>query len=421
MEKRHFLKQLGGAALTVPFVPWQMSAKDVSFVKNPYPTGFVVDFWERIRQDFRLKPDYVNLENGYYCITPTPILEKLWEHTQMVNYEGSYYMRTVQWENKEKVTTRLAKFVGCSPKTLVITRNATESLDLIIGGYPWEKGDEAIFAMQDYGSMRDHFYLIRDRYGVVCKEVSVPLNPKSDEEIVQLYESQITPKTKLLMVCHMINITGHILPVRKICDMAHRYGVEVMVDGAHAVGHIPVNIDELNCDYYGSSLHKWLNAPLGVGLLQVASRHIPKIWPLMAEHGKGTNDILRLNHTGTNPVHIYLAINDAMDYLELIGIERKEERLRYLQRYWSDALRKVPNITVNTPVDLQRSCGIANVGITHMKPADLAKTLLDEFKIWTVAIDESNVHGCRITPNIYTTTEELDIFVNAMKVLAKRI
>ncbi|SHG50109.1 aminotransferase class V-fold PLP-dependent enzyme [Flagellimonas flava] len=421
MEKRHFLKQLGGAALATPFIPWQMSARDKASPKNPYPLGFGTDFWERIREDFRLKPDYVNLENGYYCITPSPIMEKLWEHTQMVNYEGSYYMRTEQWENKKKVTARLAKFVGCAPETLVITRNATESLDLIIGGYPWKEGDEAIFAVQDYGSMRDHFYMIRDRYGVVCKEVSVPLNPKSDEEIVKLYESQITPQTKLLMVCHMINITGHILPVRKICDMAHSYGVEVMVDGAHAVGHIQVNIDELNCDYYGSSLHKWLNAPLGVGLLQVASRHISKIWPLMAEHGKEPKDILRLNHTGTNPVHIYLAINDAMDYLERIGMERKEERLRYLQRYWSDTLRKVPNITVNTPQDLHRSCGIANVGIANMKPADLARTLLDEFKIWTVAIDESNVHGCRITPNIYTTTEELDIFIDAMKVLAKRM
>lgn len=420
MKKRQFLKYLGGAGVAAPFFPLTVRGQEIS-KERPYPHPDDSGFWERIREDFRLKPDYVNLENGYYCITPTPVLNKLWEHTQMVNYEGSYYMRTQQWENKERVAKKLADFVGCEPETLVITRNATESLDLIIGGFPWKEGDEAIFALQDYGSMRDHFYQIRDRFGIICKEVSVPNHPKSDEEIVALYESKITANTKLLMVCHMINITGHILPVRKICDMAHRHGVEVMVDGAHAVGHIDVNISELDCDYYGSSLHKWLNAPLGVGLLYVAKKNIAKIWPLLAEQKRESFDILRLNHTGTNPVQIYLAINDAIDYLKIIGIDRKENRLRYLQRYWSDKLRNVPNIVVNTPVEEHRSCGIANVGITHMKPKILAETLLEEFNVWTVAIDENNVVGCRITPNIYTTTKELDVFIKAMKTLAKRV
>ena len=213
MKKRQFLKYLGRAAVATPFVPLTAQAQKIHKEALPYPVEDGEDFWARIRKDFKLKPDYINLENGYYCITPKPIMEKLHEHTQMVNYEGSYYMRNQQWKNKERVTKRLANFVGCEADTLVITRNATESLDLIIGGFPWKERDEAIFAVQDYGSMRDHFYLIRDRYGVVCKEVSVPNHPKSDEEIVALYESQITSRTKLLMVCHMINITGHILPI----------------------------------------------------------------------------------------------------------------------------------------------------------------------------------------------------------------
>ncbi|MCL6267582.1 aminotransferase class V-fold PLP-dependent enzyme [Flagellimonas myxillae] len=420
MKKRQFLKRLGQAAMATSMVPFAARGQELFPELPPYPSGNGEDFWERIRQDYALKPDYINLENGYYCITPKPIMDSLQQYTQMVNYQGSYYMRTRQWDDKEKVTARLAKFVGCAPETLVITRNATESLDLIIGGFPWQPGDEAVFAVQDYGSMRDHFYMVRDRYGIVCKEVSVPNHPKSDEEIVALYESQITPRTKLLMVCHMINITGHVLPIRKICDMAHSHGVEVMVDGAHAVGHIEVNISELNCDYYGSSLHKWLSAPLGVGLLYVASEKIPQIWPLMAEHNKEPRDILRLNHTGTNPVHIYLAINAALDYIQAIGIQRKEFRLRYLQKYWSNALRNVHNVVVNTPLEADRCCGIGNVGIANLKPKVLAETLMKEFDIWTVAIDESNVHGCRITPNIYTTTKELDVFINAMKTLAKR-
>lgn len=418
MEKRQFLKRLGQTALASPFlaIPIDGFPNDLDF---PYPKEEDA-FWKRIRMDYALKPDYINLENGYYNFVPTPILNKYLEHVRKVNYEASYYMRTEQWDNKNSVAARLAALVNCSENELIVTRNTTESLDMVIGGFPWEKGDEAIFALQDYGAMRIHFHQQQKRYGIVCKEVSLPNHPKSDEEIVELYESQISPRTKLLMVCHMVNITGQILPIRKICDMAHSHGVEVMVDGAHAVGHINVDIAELDCDYYGSSLHKWLSVPLGAGILYVREKHIPKIWPLFAEHEDDQTKIRRLNHTGTHPVHTDLTINDAIDYLEMIGLERKEKRLRFIQRYWSDKLRDVENVVINTPMEQHRSCGIANVGIKTMKPKDLAKTLLDEFNVWTVAIDYANVHGCRITPNIYTTTEELDHFVKAIKTLAKR-
>lgn len=419
MKKRDFLKHMGKTALISPFLPFDLYARPLES-ELAYPLENDEAFWARIREDYALKPEYINLENGYYNFVPKPIMDKYLEHIKMVNYEASYYMRTVQWENKKKVAARLAKLVGCSEEELIITRNTTESLDMIIGGFPWEKGDEAIFAEQDYGSMQDHFQQIAKRYGVVNKIVSVPNHPASDDEIVALYEQQISPKTKLMMVCHMINITGHILPIRKICDMAHKHGVEVMVDGAHCIGHIDVNISELNCDYYGSSLHKWLSVPLGSGMLFVAKEKIPKIWPLLADYIKEPDKIQRLNHTGTHPVHTDLAINDAIDYLEMMGLERKEKRMRYLQRYWSDQLRDVKNIAVNTPVEPTKSCGIANVGVTTMKPADLAETLLNEFNIFTVAIDSANVQGCRITPNVYTTTKELDVFVGSMKTLAAR-
>ncbi len=419
MDKRQFLGSIGKAAMAIPFIPYHLEAANKKPVKS-YDTNSDEEFWLRIREDYLLKPEYINLENGYYNFIPTPTLNKYIERLKMVNYEASYYMRTVQWENKAKVRDRLAKFVGSTPEELVITRNATESLDLIIGGFPWEKGDEAIYAEQDYGSMKDHFELMAKKYGIVNTVVSIPNHPKSDEEIVEIYEKAITPKTKLLMVCHMINITGQILPVRKISDMAHKHGVEVLVDGAHCIGHFNVNVKELNCDYYGTSLHKWLSVPLGSGMLHVNKDKIMKIWPLFADWDDDKNKIQRLNHTGTLPVHTDLAIDDAMDYLEIMGMERKENRLRFLQKYWSDQLRDVPNILVNTPVDSARSCGIANVGISHMKPTDLAKALLDEFGIFTVGVDYANVQGCRITPNVYTTTKELDVFVDAMKTLAKR-
>lgn len=420
MEKRQFLRRLGQAAMVSPFLSMNLGAQEPTQY-GAYPLGDDEAFWARIRQDYDLKPDYINLENGYYNFIPKPTMQKYIAHIQMVNYEASYYMRTVQWDNKAKVRDRLAALVGSTSKELIITRNTTESLDLIIGGYPWVEGDEAIYAVQDYGSMKDHFELMGKKYGIVNKVVSVPNHPKSDEEIVALYKNQITDKTKLIMVSHMINITGHILPIRKICDMAHRHGVEVLVDGAHCIGHFQLNIKDLGCDYYGSSLHKWLSVPLGSGMLHVAEDKIEKIWPLFADGKDDTNEIQRLNHTGTLPVHTDLAIADAIDYLELISLERKEKRLRYLQKYWSDQVRYMKNVVVNTPIESQRSCGIANVGIANMKPSDVAKAFLEEFKVFTVAIDYANVQGCRITPNIYTTPKELDDFVVAIKTLAARV
>lgn len=376
------------------------------------------EYWATIRSGYRLKPDYINLENGYYCMVPQETLEKYINHARHVNYQASYYMRTVQWKNKDRAAGRLAKLIGADEDEVVITRNTTESLDTIIGGVHWEEGDEAVYAQQDYGAMRIMFELQEKRHGIKTKVVSLPNHPKSDEEIVALYQSAITDKTRLLMVCHIVNITGHILPIRKICDMAHARGVQVMVDGAHAIGHFDFDIKDLDCDYYGSSLHKWLSVPLGAGLLYVKKGRAADVWPTFAEWNKAEDDIKKLNHTGTHPVHTDLAINDAIDYLQRIGLKRKETRLRYIQKYWTDQVRQVRGINVNTPVEDFRCCGIANVGIDGIHPKDLAKRLMDEYNIWTVAINEPPVVGCRITPNIYTTLEELDTFVNALKEMA---
>lgn len=372
------------------------------------------DFWGSIRKDYKLTPEYINLENGYYCFMPQEILEKYIGHIRDINVQASHYLRTVQFDNKNAAAKKVAEVAGCSPEELIITRNTTESLDMVIMGMDWQPRDEAIMAEQDYGSMLEMFKQTAKRHGMVNKIVSVPLDPKSDEEIVELYANAITPKTKLLMVCHMINITGQILPIRKICDMAHSKGVPVMVDGAHAFAHIYFSIPDLNCDYYGTSLHKWLSVPIGAGALYVRKDNISKIWPIFAETGKEQNDILRLNHTGTHPVATDLTISDAIDFYHKIGPARKEARLRYLQNYWVNKVRTMPHVILNTPTDPARSCGIANVGIKDIKPGDLAKTLLDKYKIYTVAIDGAGVHGCRITPNLYTTTDELDALVKAL-------
>lgn len=417
MNKRSFLKGLALTGMSAPFANANGSINKWIEQMGNKPAPLLAgdeDFWEGIRAHYQLKPDYINLENGYYNILPKQILEKFIQHIRDVNYQGSYYMRTVQFENKKSMAAKVAAMAGCNAEELILTRNTTESLDMIIGGYPWQPGDEAVMAEQDYGSMLEMFKQAGRRYGVVNKVISIPNHPSGDEEIVNLYANAITPKTRLLMVSHMINITGQILPVQKICDMAHSKGVEVMVDGAHAVAHIQYKITDLHCDYYGASLHKWLSVPLGVGMLYIRTDKIKKIWPLLAE-SEGIETISRLNHLGTHPVHTDLAVADAIDYYNKMGADKKEARLRFLQQYWTTKVRDTGKILVNTPREPERSCGIANVGIKGMPPAALAETLLKKYGIYTVAIDGANVHGCRITPNVFTTLKELDVLVNALK------
>jgi selenocysteine lyase/cysteine desulfurase len=417
MDKRNFIKTLGALSFsplvsTNKLIDFKNLSQTLPYIKNDD------ELWKTVRSHYTLKDEYINLESGYYNIIPNPILDNFINHVKHVNIQGSYYMRNDLNKNKDRVTKQLADFVRSTPDQIAITRNATESLDLIISGFPWQKGDEAIYAKQDYGTMKEMFEQIANRYGVKNKIVSVPNHPKNDEEIVSLYESQITNKTKLIMICHMINVTGQILPVKKICKMAHAYGVEVLVDGAHCVGHFDFSIDDFNCDYYGSSLHKWLATPLGAGLLYVNKNKTHRIWPLLANGNTDKSDIKRLNHIGTHPVHTDLAISNSIDYIKWIGIEKKEKRMRFLQRYWSDQLRSFKNVIVNTPEDVKRSCGIGNIGVANMSPSKMADILFEKYNIFTVAIDYANVKGCRISPNIFTTTEELDRFIFAVKEIA---
>jgi selenocysteine lyase/cysteine desulfurase len=411
MNKRTFLRTLGVATLST-VVRDDLWARFASL--SPDRLAEDEKFWSTLRHQYRLTPAYINLENGYYSMQSQPVLEAFIRHVRDINLQASRYLRTRQFDDKLAVRTRLATLAGCSPDELIITRNTTESLDTVIAGFDWKPGDEAVMAKQDYGAMLDMFTLQARRYGMVNRVVSLPMDPHADDELVQLYESAITPRTRLLMVPQMVNITGQILPVAKIAEMAHRHGVQVMIDGAHAFGQLDFTIPSLGGDYYGASLHKWLGAPLGAGILYVRRDRIKPLWPIYSDVSMADDDIRKLNHTGTHPVHTDLGINDAIDYHLGIGVQRKEARLRYLQRYWTTKVRGRPKIVLNTPQDPARSCAIANVGVQGIAPAALATTLFDKYKIWTVAIDGAGVHGVRITPQLFTTTGELDQLVRAL-------
>jgi selenocysteine lyase/cysteine desulfurase len=415
MNKRRFLSSAGGASLGLLFGPTllaQYATKPVAAVAEDEP------FWAAVRGQFQLTGDYINLENGYYCFQPQPVLDAFIDNVRTINLEASRYMRTRQVDDKRRIRTRLAAFAGCSAEELIITRNTTESLDTVISGFDWKPGDEAVLAHQDYGSMIDMFKLQARRFGMLNRFVDIPMDPKSDDDIVKVYANALTPKTRLLMISHMVNITGHILPVRAICDMAHARGVPVMVDAAHTFAHLDYRIPDLHCDYYGASLHKWLATPLGAGILYVRRDQTEKLWPIYGDESVPADDIRKLNHTGTHPVHTDLTIESSLKFHEMIGSTRKEARLRFLQQYWSGRVRDFGNIVMNTPTDAKRSCAIANVGVRGMSPADLARILFEKYKVYTVAIDGAGVHGVRVTPQVYTSTTELDTFIHALKELA---
>ncbi len=415
-SKRQFLKTLGGSSGLLLLNLGESLARVAHLA--PGALAGEEGFWREIRKSYTVTHDFIHLENGYFSLASDEVLRQYLQHIRQVNQVSSYYMRTRMTGDKQAAQKELARLLGCSPEELIITRNTTESLDTVIAGIDWKPGDEAVMAEQDYGAMLDMFALQARRYGIINRLVSLPNHPSSDGEIVDIYEKAITPRTRLLMVCHVVNITGQVLPVRKITEMAHRHGVDVLVDGAHAFGQLAFAIGDLQCDYYGSSLHKWLGNPLGAGILYVRKEKIAGIWPVFGDSGFADSDIRKLNHTGTHPVATDLAIRDAIRFHEMLGIARKEARLRYLQRYWTDKVRNHPNIILNTPHAPERTCAIANVGVKGVNPNDLAKRLLDQYRIFTVAIDRPGVSGVRVTPHLYSTTHELDLFVKALKEIA---
>lgn len=376
------------------------------------------DFWAEIRRVYPVPADYINLENGYSSPQPAPTFAALQGYQKNINDGLSLYMRRKAAAERLAVKKALAGLAGVTPEEIVITRNTTESLGTIIHGLTYQPGDEAVMCDQDYGSMLQQFRQESRRHGLKCVEIPLPLLPRDDEELVEAYARAITPRTKVLLLSHMVNITGHILPVRKIADMAHARGVAVIVDAAHSFAHIRFTLPELDGDYLGASLHKWLCTPLGAGILHVRKDKIGTVWPLLGDTSVPEDDIRKLERLGTQPSWTALAIADAIRFHEMIGAERKETRLRFLQQYWTDRVRSIPRIYMNTPGG-HRACAIANVGITGMTPRALADALYDKHRIYTVAIDTQPVKGVRVTPHLYTTTAELDGLVRALGELAR--
>ncbi len=424
-NRRSFIKKMGGFTAVGALSVSSLSASGLKDFVNRYNHQSAADlasdeaFWLQIQRAFNPSSQFINLENGYFLMAPSDVVENQFQHIRHINDHTSYYMRRSQWDDRENVRRQLAKLAGADAEEIAVTRNTTESLNTVIAGFNFETGEEAIYCDQDYGSMQQAFEQRSRRDGLKLKKVELPLHPESDEQIVDIYRKAITSRTRIILVTHLINISGQVLPVRKICDMAHSKGVEVIVDAAHSFAQLDFNISDLNCDYLGTSLHKWLCCPLGVGLLYVRKEKIKDIWPLMADTRLPEGNIRKLEHHGTLPVSTHLAINDAIRFHNLIGIRRKEARLKYLQEYWTSKVRDLPNVVLNTPSESHRRGAITNIAVNGLSPNQLSEKLLADYNIFSVAINRNAVRGVRITPHLYNTINDLDALVEAIREISE--
>ena len=378
------------------------------------------DFWAYIQQSFSSGRSMINLNNGGVSPSPRIVTEALQRYEWQQEDTTAYTMWQILEPQSERVRTELAKEFGCDREEIAITRNASESLEILLFGIDLKRGDEILTSSHDYPRMLTTLRQRQAREGIVLKTVLLPMTPRDPAEIVRAFEAGITPKTRVILASHVVNITGQITPIRAICDMARARGIEVIVDGAHSFAQFPFTREQLGCDYFGTSLHKWLFAPKGTGMLYVRKDRIEKIWPLMAAEGKQAGDIRKFEEIGTHSAAPRLAIGEAILFHRGIGAERKAARLRELARYWENKLRDVPKIRLHTPLDDAQSCAIGTVEIEGVAPGALQQHLFNNHRIFVTPIEHEQFKGVRVTPSVYTTFEELDRFVEVMETVAKR-
>jgi isopenicillin-N epimerase len=377
------------------------------------------DFWFQIQEAFTLDRSMVNFNNGGVCPSPKVVLDAFRRQVEYSNQAPSFTMWRHLEDEIESVRRRLARHFGCDPEEIAVTRNASEALEICLFGFDLQPGDEILTTTQDYPRMINTIKQRERRDGVKMKMVEIPVVPRNTQEIVSAIASGITPRTRLILICHVIFLNGQILPVRDVCEIGKQRGIPVIVDGAHAFAHLPFRQRDLACEFYGTSLHKWLMAPIGTGFLYVKRERIPHLWPLMAATPEQDANIRKFEEIGTHPAANHNAIAEALTFHELIGAERKAARLRYLRSRWAERLIDEPKVRFHTNLAPEHSCGLTTVEVQGIAPADLAAWLWEKHRIFVTTIEHEQFQGIRVTPNVYTTLDEVDRFAEAMRSAAR--
>ena len=427
-SRRNFLsfagKGLGLAALAFPTIGALVKNVEAASGRvahlTPQQAAMDEDYWSVIQNAFTVTRGIINLNNGGVSPSPRIVTEALVRYIWQQEDATAYTMWQLLEPQSETIRTGLAEMFGCDREEIAITRNASESLEILLMGMDFKPGDEILTTTQDYPRMLTTLRQREKREGLVLKLIQIPVPPRNLNEITAAFERGLNSRTRLILIAHQINLTGQITPVKAVCDMARAKGIETIVDGAHSFGQFDFKQKDLGCDYFGTSLHKWLFAPKGTGLLYVKRDKIEKLWPLMAAESKQAADVRKFEEIGTHSAAPKLAIGEAMLFHNGIGGKRKEARLRYLSRYWMNRLKAVPKIRFNTSFDPAQSCAIANVQIEGLNPSAVGSYLFDKHRIYTTPIVHEEFQGIRITPNVYTTLGELDRFSEVMERIATK-
>lgn len=421
--RRKFLNQIGLATGSLPFLSFAnpLFAEEARLYQQTTTSGLLTgmpgdeDFWGWVRESYTTSPNIINLNNGGVAPQPKVVQDAHIRYYQYCNEAPTYYMWQILDQGREPLREKLAGICGCSPEEVAINRNATEGLNTVIFGLNLKAGDEVILTKQDYPNMINAWKQREKRDGIKLVWLNLTLPEENEDILVKQFLSAFSPKTKIVHITHLINWCGQILPVKKIAQEAHKRGIEVIADGAHTLAHFDFRIPDLECDYFASSLHKWLGAPFGSGLLYVRKEKIRNVWALLSNNEPDGPDIRKFESLGTRSFASEMAIGAAVDFHEVIGAKRKENRLRFLKDYWVDQVKDLPHISFNQPKSPHLSCAIASLVVAGKKPEEVAGELFTKHKIHTVAINWENIHGVRVTPNVYTSLKDLDKLANAVR------
>jgi selenocysteine lyase/cysteine desulfurase len=398
---------------------WSAASEKVSGL-NASQVAQNEDYWAVIQRSYSVNSNLINLNNGGVSPAPVVVQQAVERYNQLSNEGPSYFMWRILDQGREPLRQKLAVLAGVSPEEIAINRNSTEALNTVIYGLDMKSGDEVIGTKQDYPNMIQAYRQKAQRQGIIYKQISFDFPIEDDAQIVKAYEQAITDRTKLIHVTHMINWVGQTMPVQKIADMAHARGIEVICDGAHSFGLIDFKVSDLNCDYFGTSLHKFLSAPIGSGMLWIKQDKIEKVWPLTCNGEPRSANIRKFETLGTRSFPIEQGIGEAINFHEGIGSKRKEERIHYLKTYWASRAQQTPKVKLHTSLNAKYSCAICGVSVDGMTPAQLEAALFDQYKIHTVGIVWENISCVRVTPHVYTSIADLDKLVGAIQTIAAK-
>ena len=376
------------------------------------------DFWGWVRESYTTSSNLINLNNAGVCPQPKIVQDAHIKYYQMSNEGPSYYMWRILDQGREGLRNKLADLCGVLPEEISINRNSTEGLNTVIFGLNLKEGDEVVLSRSDYPNMMNAWKQREKRDKIKLVWIDIPQPTQDDATIVKIYENAITARTKIVHITHLINWTGNIVPARAIADMAHRKGCEVILDGAQSFAHFDFKIEDTGADYFASSLHKWLCAPFGSGLLYIKKDKIKNVWALLSSVEPDGEDIKKFESLGTRSFASEMAIGTAADFQLSIGAARKQARAHYLQRYWTDKARQIPGVKIHTSPDPKYACAIALVSVDGLKTSELDGQLYNKYKIHTTGIEWENIKGVRVTPHVYHTPKDLDRLVNALDEIA---